>query len=152
MEKLNIIRVMVAGALVLLVFGCSKDEEENPYASGPQIEWVSSGTIMTYNYSGGVLSGVNLHLKFNVVDKSGDVQILVKNKDSNGDIIDTKTLVENVESGSQYKITVACGLADKSSSCSIIYDSPTAQSPFSYYIKDYALNINSVVVSLISSD
>ena len=149
MKKVIIIKSLVVITLLMLVSGCSKDDEENPYASGPQIEWVPLGTIMTYSYSGGVLSGVNLHLKFNVIDKSGDVQILVKNKDSNGDIIDTKTLVENVEYGNQYKITATCGMGDKSSRCSIIFDSPTAESPYSYYIQDYALNINNVSVSLV---
>ena len=134
--------------LVVVTTGCSKDDEVNPYASGPAIEWVTGGTVSTYNYSGGVLSGVNLYMKFNVTDKSGAVQIIVKNKDINGNIIDTRTAVENVEYGSQYKIKVVTSLGDKSSKCTIIFDSPTAESPVSIFIKDYALNIDDVIITL----
>lgn len=151
MKRTYFNKILVILALITTVISCSKNDEDNPYADGPAIEWVSGGTFITYNYSGGVLSGVNLYMKFNVIDKSGNVQILVKNKDINGDIIDTKTLVENVEYGAQYRITASCSLGDKSSRCSIIFDSPTAEQPASISITDYSLNINNVSISIKTS-
>ncbi len=61
----------VTGLILLLSLnGC---EEE---ASGQEIEWLST-VNRSYSYSGGVISGVNFYIKFDVVgDQSGDLKAL----------------------------------------------------------------------------
>lgn len=143
------IKMFIMFLLAWFLPGCNqKDNSVNIYDEGPEIEWVS-GTTWTYSYSGGVLSGVNIYKYFDVLDKSGEVQIIIKNKDSNKNVIDTKTGVFEVEEGERYKITVTCKLGSSSSKCYIVFDSPTASSPSELSFTEYSLTIQSFRVDIV---
>lgn len=94
--------------VMFFFFGCSKDESNTPTGSntlpsGPEIEWVSGGTTITYSYSGGVISGYGFHRSFIVLNESGEISINVQIlNDDNTKVSHTF----NVEKGIQYALKV----------------------------------------------
>ena len=49
-----------------------------------KIEWNNVGTVITYDYSGGVLAGMTFHRKFDVTSGSGNVRIRATLKERSG--------------------------------------------------------------------
>ena len=105
-------------------------------ASAPVIiEWVEGGTqtIINYHYSGGVLSGMTFHRKFEVTSGSGNVQIQATLKDSStsADIIDEISDTFQVVESSEYEVLVHAnvggqGLCSPSDTDKMIFSSPSA--------------------------
>ena len=102
---------------------------------GDRIEWITEGfqTSITYHYSGGVLSGMTFHRKFEVTSGSGNVQIkaTLKDKPSSTDVIDeiadTFHVLENIE----YEVLVYAnvggqGLCSPFDTDKMIFSSPSA--------------------------
>ncbi len=89
-------------SVMFVCFGCEKDNS-NQLVPGPEIEWVSSGTAITYTYSAGVVSGYYFHRSFNVLNESGEVSIDVQVlNDDNTKVSGTFT----VDKDTQYSLEV----------------------------------------------
>jgi hypothetical protein len=108
--------------------------------SGPEIEWISGGTSITYTYSGGSVSGYYFHRSFEVVGESGEVTIEVKIQD------DESTLVSHtfqVEKGNQYSIKVkgnkdGSSMSSPGSNClTVEFSSPNCRSTQEISIDSY---------------
>jgi hypothetical protein len=105
-------------------------------ASAPVIiEWVEGGTqtIINYHYSGGVLSGMTFHRKFEVTSGSGNVKIQATLKDSStsADIIDEISDTFQVVESSEYEVLVHAnvggqGLCSPSDTDKMIFSSSSA--------------------------
>ena len=128
--------------IIILLLGC-KDDDDNPFESGPEIEWISGGTTITYTYSGGVISGYNFYRSFNVINKSGEVSISVQVLNIN----DTKVTGKfNVEAGKQYSLKVSG--SKKSSKVSspgakcltVVFTSPNSSSKQEIQVTSYAVS------------
>ena len=102
---------------------------------GEKIEWITEGfqTSITYHYSGGVLSGMTFHRKFEVTGGSGNVQIKATLKDSSSstDVIDEITDTFHVVESNEYEVLVYAnvggqGLCSPSDTDMMIFSSPSA--------------------------
>jgi hypothetical protein len=95
--------VSIGFLLILLLLSPGCDKLGNNQISGPEIEWITGGTSITYTYSAGVLSGYYFHRSFVVGDESGEVVIEVQ-VENDKDTRVTKTI--NAEAGFQYSVKV----------------------------------------------
>ena len=132
------IRTILFPVLVLFLFNGIRGCEEQ--ASGPQIEWLS-GYTTTYSYSGGVLSGANFILTFNVVDdQSGELSI-------DASIGSTeKSCSAFVEAGEQYKVVASVGIGKEGSQSTLILDPSSDSEPCTLKITDYSVNLKGVEI------
>jgi hypothetical protein len=97
------------------------------------ITWIEEGTVITYHYSGGVLSGMTFHRKFEVTSDSGDVRIraTLKERSDSVDIIDEIEDTFQVAQSIEYEVLVYAGVSGQGS-CSpsdtdkMIFSSPSA--------------------------
>jgi len=99
------------------------------------ISWITGGTqtVITYHYSGGVLSGMTFHRKFEVTSGSGNVQIQATLKDSSSstEIIDEIADTFQVLESTEYEVLVHAnvggqGLCSPSDTDKMIFSSPSA--------------------------
>lgn len=128
--------VLLVTGLLLFLAGCI-----DPYREGPKVEWLpSGGTTMTYNYSGGVLSGVNLYSNFAVSEKSGEVLIRAS--------LGAKKVsaVAEVEAGEEYRVKVICTIGKKDQSSTIKLDSPSADQTKELVVTGYSVNLSEISV------
>jgi hypothetical protein len=101
MQKIEIIFSILF--IMFISLGCPDDTEINSMESGPEIEWISGGNVISYSYSGGVLSGFNFQRSFKVLNKSGEVSVNVQVLSDNDSKV---TGTFDVEKGKQYEVKV----------------------------------------------
>jgi hypothetical protein len=105
--------IMLIGIMVLI--GCTKKSVE-----GPKIAWVT-GSYITYNYSGGVMSGFVGHIRFHVTDEtSGNIKMTAVGK----------SCTHYVEPGQLYEVIVVCNLTSTPKTNKVIIECPTAPQPY----------------------
>lgn len=126
-----------------LLFCFTACEEKNNSISGPELEWISGGTSITYTYSGGVISGYNFHRSFNVTKESGELTVNVQiSGDDNSKVSGTF----NVENGKQYSLGVkgtksGSHVSSPGSKClTVVFSSPNSQT-------DQEIKVDSYLVS-----
>ncbi len=120
---------------------CSKEEGEFT-GQGPEIEWISGGTTMTYIYSRGVISGYNFRRSIEVIKGSGEIEIstAVKGKED-----EKATGVFEVEKGKKYKFSIRGGingrtLSNPAEQCmTVVFSSPNCRN-------NYEINVTSFTV------
>ena len=122
--------------ICILLFSFLSCSESQP--QGPEIDW-NSGTTWTYSYSGGVLSGINVYVKFVVVGESGDLRI---DASLGGDELSKTTYVNK---GEEYSVKAECKISNGGGKLLKI-DSPTAPSPISYSISGYTMKLENLSV------
>lgn len=104
-------------------------------SSETDIEWVASQTLITREYTGGLLSAMNFYRKFTVTSGTGNVHIKASLKDASDsvDVIDEIVETFYVEEGNEYEIlvhvnTIGRGLCNPSDTDVMIFSSPSASS------------------------
>lgn len=128
---------------MFISLGCPDDTEINSMESGPEIEWISGNIVISYSYSGGVVSGFNFQRSFKVLYESGkvsvDVQVL-SDKDSK------VTGTFDVEKGKQYEVKVQ-GIRKSSKASSpgakcltVVFSSPNCASKQEIQISSYPVS------------
>jgi hypothetical protein len=97
------------------------------------IAWIEVGTIIPYHYSGGVLSGMTFHRKFEVTSGFGNVQIraTLKDRSDSVDIIDEFADTFPVVESTEYEVLVYAevsgqGLCSPFDTDKMIFSSPSA--------------------------
>ena len=127
-------RVSVIGLILIVTLtACEKQP------TGPKIEWLSP--VMTYSYSGGVLSGVNFYCKFNVIDdQPGELSIEASVGSTR------KSCSAFVEAGEQYKVLASCGLGTEGSKSTLILDPSSESEPLEIPITGYSVNLKGVEI------
>jgi hypothetical protein len=132
-------------SLLLIMFislGCPDDTEIDSMQSGPEIEWISGGTVISYSYSGGVLSGFNFHRSFKVLNESGKVSVDVQVQ---GDKDSKVSGTFNVEKGKQYDLKVkgskkSSKVSSPGNKClTVVFSSPNCSSKQEIQISSYAV-------------
>ena len=120
-----------------LLTGC-----EEPY-TGPRIEWLSNqGHVTeTFQYSSGVISGINVFARFEAVDGSGLITIICKTGNSES------ALEFDIEEGKSYKIKASCGISP-SGSKSVILESEAAENDHTHQVSANKVLIRSNGLSI----
>ncbi|MFC2121992.1 hypothetical protein ACFLTI_10405 [Bacteroidota bacterium] len=159
MKKLCLISRKIVLIIFILCLICCEDKDQDNQISGPEIEWISGGTTITYSYISGILSGYFFHRSFNVLNASGEVTIDVQVEDD----VDTKVSTTiNVEKGNLYGVTVKGSIAGRHMSSpgttclNVVFSSPNSSKTqkisvdsylvqsFNEYIPDYYYCANSL--------
>lgn len=122
-------------SLFILIFSIAGCEEQS---SGPKIEWLS-GLTTTYSYSGGVPSGVNFYIKFNVIDdESGELSFDARLGSTE------KSCSGFVEAGQQYSVIVRCTIGKEGSQSTIILEPSSESKSMEVSVTDYSVSLNAV--------
>ena len=133
---MNYKKIPISIIVLILIFaltGCEKQP------SGPKIEWLSS--VMTYSYSGGVLSGVNFYCEFTVTDdQSGKLSIEASIGSTR------KSCSAFVEAGEQYDVIVSCGLGTEGSKSTLILDPSSETEPLEIPVTGYSVRLKGVEI------
>ena len=131
--------LIMISIVVFLLTGC-RDDGNDFTGDGPEIEWISGGTTMTYNYSRGVVIGYDLKRSFTVSKQSGDVIIEVQIKGDNESKADSTFAVEN---GKTYGISVRAGIKGRevsngAQSClTVVFSSPNCRENYEIPVHSY---------------
>jgi hypothetical protein len=134
MRNIKFIRNILLAIVLIGLFGC-----EDKYASGPAIAW--TGGMITYTYSGGVLSGFTIIVRFEVTDdQSGDIKVTASH--SGEKISSIATVVPGVE----YKVRVGCNLSSSGATGSILIDSPSAEDTYTVTNRDNKISMGSITI------
>lgn len=119
---------------LILIFALTACEKQ---PSGPRIEWQSP--VMTYSYSGGVLSGVNFYCNFDVIDdQPGELTIEASVGSTR------KSCSAFLEAGEQYKVLVSCGLGTEGSKSTIILDPSSESEPLEIPVTGYSVTLKGI--------
>ena len=127
--------------LSLSLICCSRDDDSEKEVElddlKVRIEWSTGGNFEFLYHNGREIGGV-LHKKFDVLGKSGLVEIIAICKDVEGQIVETKSESYNVALGNQYEISVSCKYvtAYENQWSSIILESPQANGDFLFEIEE----------------
>lgn len=140
--KTNTLLSMILLFVIGLCFsGCEKDGDEFS-RHGPEIEWISGGTTMTYVYSRGTVTGYNFKRTIDVIKGSGEIEINIAIQGND----ETKaTGLFQVEKGKQYKLSIRGGIKGRKMSnpadqcMTVVFSSPNCR-------KDYEIKVTSYTV------
>ena len=130
--------------VIFFFYGCPKDtiepDQPVPLASGPEIEWISGGTTMTYRYMSGFLIGYNFHRSFIVSKESGEISIDIQilNNDT------TKVSgTFNVEKDMQYALEVKGTMTGRKDSSpgveclTVVFSSPNSLTTYEIMVPSF---------------
>lgn len=128
----KIIPSLTSGLILLMILAAC---EKKP--TGPGIEWHSP--VMTYSYSGGVLSGVNFYCGFNVIDdQAGELTIEASIGSTR------KSCSAFLEVGEEYKVLVSCGLGTEGSRSTLILDPSSESEPLEIPVSGYSVTLKGI--------
>ena len=139
--------MIVFVAAIFSILGCSESSSGNSGSdntSNVEIEWLDPGPnepVITYIYSGGLMTSMVFYQKFRVNGESGNLKISARIEEGTGnmDLLDEQAYSAEVESGTDYKISVKVGISGMGS-CSptdndlMIFDSTSAPTTSEIYI------------------
>lgn len=138
--KTNTLLSMILLFIIGLSFsGCEKDGDEFS-GRGPEIEWISGGTSMTYIYSSGAISGYNFKRIIDVIKGSGEIEISIAVK---GNDESKATGIFQVEKGKQYKFSIRGGidgrtLSNPSDQCmTVVFSSPNCRDNYEIKVTSF---------------
>ena len=118
--------------LLFILSGC---EEQ---ASGPEIEWLP-GVTTTFSYSGGVRTGANFYVKFNVVgDEAGELGMDARLGSTE------KSCSAFVEPGAQYSVVARCTIKEKDANSKIILEPSSASKSTEISVSGYSVSLDEV--------
>jgi hypothetical protein len=126
MNKVFFPSMTIVLTILFLFISCSKDGNK----SGIEIQWVEPGSgevVSVFTYANGVASGQAFFQKFNVLNESGEISIVIKEPTLNL----TKTSTFTVEKNKQYKLTatinytVQSGILTATKCQTFVFSSPT---------------------------
>jgi len=127
--------------LTMCLSGCSKDGDEFT-GFGPEIEWISGGTTMTYIYSRGVVAGYNFKRSVEVKKGSGEIEISIGIKGNSESKITEKF---EVEKGKQYKFSIRGGISGRivsspmESCMTVVFSSPNCHDSYEIKVNSYTV-------------
>lgn len=129
--------------IMFISLGCDDDDTDiDAVQSGPEIEWISGGIVISYSYSGGVVSGYNFKRSFTVLNESGKVSVDVQVQ---GDNESKVTGTFDVEKGRQYELKVkgikkSSKVSSPGSKClTVVFSSPNCPSKQEIQISSYSV-------------
>jgi hypothetical protein len=137
------IRKFMVPSIIFLTLLLSAISCPDSYENGPEITW-TSGSSLSYSYSGGALSGFTANIKFVVTgEESGEIEVTAKLGD------ESKSCVSFVESGNTYSIRIPCMISKDGTTGSVIISCPSlAEDTKPYAINsEYKMVIQSVSIS-----